>query len=102
MSESENFSTRVSQSDELERLRAAATRFRREATLVERTSETTLIQWPSAEVDAFIAVFPISEDFPTALGGIYETEDGIMMHTSGCPVLTSEEMDELIAGAIDD
>jgi hypothetical protein len=62
MSDSENFPTCASQSDQLERLQAAARRFRREATLVERTSETTLIQWPSSEVDAFIAAFPISED----------------------------------------
>ena len=48
--------------DERDLLREAATRLRREATLVDRTSETTLIQWPSAEVDAFIAAFPISED----------------------------------------
>jgi hypothetical protein len=62
VTKNENFRTCASQSDELERLRAAATRFRREARLVERTSKTTLIQWPSAEVDAFIAAFPISED----------------------------------------
>ena len=42
-------------------LREAATRFRRAATLIERT-EKTILQWPSAEVDAFIAAFPISED----------------------------------------
>ena len=53
-------------SEELDRLREAAARFRRAATLVERTGETTLIQWPSAEVDAFIAAFPISEDGTSA------------------------------------
>ena len=62
MSESESTQTTASPIGELERLRTAVTRFRKAATLVERTSETTLIQWPSAEVDAFIAAFPILED----------------------------------------
>src|ERR1039458_7225362 len=46
---------------ERDRLRTVATRFRRAATLIERT-EKTILQWPTAEVDAFIAAFPISED----------------------------------------
>ena len=44
-------------SEELDRLREAAARFRRAATLVERTGETTLIQWPSSEVDTLALVY---------------------------------------------
>ena len=42
---------------ENDRLREAATRFRRAATLVARTSEITLIQWPSSEVDTLALVY---------------------------------------------
>ena len=43
-------------------LEGAATRFRRAATVTERTNEVTHFCWPNDEVAEFIAAFPIQED----------------------------------------